>query len=300
MKYDEFLDFIQNQTKSTAGKGGSVRINHIIKNNGRELDGLVILEKDCSVSPTIYLNQYYEQHRNGRELSEIVNEILVIYRQNRDRIQVNTNLFNEFLNVRSMIVYRVVNYQQNLKLLNKIPHKKFLDLAVIYYCLLEQTGDGNATALIYNTHVSQWGVTEDDIFEAAIENTPKLLKSNIKPMSDLLKGMVPFDDEMIECCQEEVDSEEQMYVLTNQSKIHGASCMLYEDVLKEFSEKLGQDLYILPSSIHEVILLPKSDSYDREGLNCMVKEVNMDGVSLDEILSDHVYEYNRASGMIEM
>lgn len=115
--------------------------------------------------------------------------------------------------------------------------------------------------------------------------------------------MTPFnenDERMIECLEENQAEDEQMYVLTNQSKIHGASCILYEDVLRDFSDKLGRDLYILPSSIHEVILLPKTESFDRDGLNCMVQEVNRDGVSMDEVLSDHVYEYNRASGMIEM
>lgn len=303
MEYCEFLEKIQNQTRSIAGEGGKVTVNHILKNNGKELDGLTIMEEDSCISPTIYLNEYYEQYENGRGLDNILSEIRLIYTQNKDRIKINTELFYDFLKVRSMIVYRVINYEQNRKLLELIPHKKFLDLAVVYYCLLGQQTEGNATALIYNTHLDRWGVTDDDVFQAALENTPKLLKSNIKPMSDLIRKMTPFnenDERMIESFEKNQPEDEQMYVLTNQSKIHGASCILYEDVLRDFSDKLGRDLYILPSSIHEVILLPKTESFDREGLNCMVQEVNRDGVSMDEVLSDHVYEYNRASGMIEM
>ncbi|MDO5403617.1 MAG: DUF5688 family protein, partial [Eubacteriales bacterium] len=187
--------------------------------------------------------------------------------------------------------------------LESVPHKRFLDLAVIFYCLLKQQCDGNATALIYHSHLDMWGVTEDDIFNAAAANTPKLLKSSIRPMSELIKGIIPFEagnEQGIEYNENNSAAGEQMYVLTNESKIHGAACILYEDVLRDFSDKLGKDLYILPSSIHEVILLPKTADFSIDGLNSMVHEVNCDGVSDDEILSDHVYEYNRSSGMIEM
>lgn len=319
MEYCEFLNWIQNETKPTAGKGGKVTINHIIKNNGRELDGLVIMEAESKVSPTIYLNEFYEQYIDGRELTEILEEIELIYKENRNRIHISADFFHDYSNIQNTIVYRIVNYDQNQKLLENIPHKRFLDLAVIYYCLLEQKDEGNATALIYNNHIEMWGVTEDDIFQAAVRNTPRLLKSIIRPMSELFNHMNPFEESNMFCdrvlseeCTEkskldfnhEEWSEEaedaQLYVLTNCSKIHGASCMLYDDVLKTFADQIGRDLYILPSSIHEVILLPKLSCFDRNILDCMVKEVNCDGVSRDEILSDHVYEYNRKSGMIEM
>ena len=303
MKYCEFLDCIQNQTKSTAGKGGKVTVNHMIKNNGRELDGLVIMEENSHISPTIYLNDYYEQYINGRRLDSIVNEIITIYKENKNKISINTGLFNDFNSIKDMIVYRLVNYQQNKKLLESVPHKKFLDLAVIFYCLLEQQCDGNATALIYNSHMEMWGISECDIFKAAVKNTPRLLKSDIRPMSELIRRMMPLgiqDEDMLEYCEDSSCLDDQMYVLTNESKIHGAACILYEDVLRDFSNKLGRDLYILPSSIHEVILLPKTETFNIDCLNSMIHEVNCDGVSDDEILSDHVYKYNRVSGMIEM
>ena len=116
MEYCEFLENIQNRTKSIAGEGGKVTVNHILKNNGKELDGLTIMEEDSCISPTIYLNDYYEQYENGRGLDNILSEIRLIYMQNKDRIKINTDLFYDFLKVRSMIVYRVINYEQNRKL----------------------------------------------------------------------------------------------------------------------------------------------------------------------------------------
>ena len=113
--------------------------------------------------------------------------------------------------------------------------------------------------------------------------TDKQGKNNIVEEVDL-KDYVPSD----------------MYVLTNESKLNGAACILYENVLYDFAQKLGADLYILPSSVHEVILLPKLSMFEKDELVNMVKEVNTEGVAADEVLSDHVYEYNRTERLITM
>ena len=91
-----------------------------------------------------------------------------------------------------------------------------------------------------------------------------------------------------------------MYILTNETKLNGAACILYENVLYDFAQKLGEDLYILPSSVHEVILLPKLSVFEKDELVNMVREVNTEGVAAEEVLSDHVYEYNRTQRLITM
>ena len=100
--------------------------------------------------------------------------------------------------------------------------------------------------------------------------------------------------------QDGYETDSDMYVLTNESKLNGAACILYENVLYDFAQKLGADLYILPSSVHEVILLPKLSMFEKDELVNMVKEVNTEGVAADEVLSDHVYEYNRTERLITM
>lgn len=297
MEYNDFLQCVQERTMETAGEGGSVTINHIIKNNGCELDGLVIMEAGSNISPTIYLNSFYDQYRDGRMLDEIVGEIKKIYIENKDRISVDPTYFRDFNKIKNRIVYKVINYEKNKKLLEKVPHKKVLDLAVVFYCLLDQQTDGNATALVYHSHVQAWKVTEDDVYQAAVDNTPRLLASSIKPMSAIIREMM--SQEVIEEeCNDFASNE--MFVLTNKTKINGASCMLYENVLNDFATKMDCDLYILPSSIHEVILLPMVDAFDKKELEKMVHEVNSEGVSNEEILSDNVYIYHRKDGMISM
>ena len=286
MEYKEFVEYIKMNAGYIAGEGGNITINHVIKNNGCEMDGLVIMEKGKDIAPTIYLDSFYELYTNGENIKNIIRQIEVIYEQNKNNVTFDVNILKHFDTIKDKIVYKVVNYRSNEKLLEQVPHKRILDLAVVFYCLLDNEYGRSATALIYNNNLKNWNVTIDDVYKAALKNTPDLLHSKISSMAALFEkcDYVPSD----------------MYVLTNESKLNGAACILYENVLYDFAQKLGADLYILPSSVHEVILLPKLSMFEKDELVNMVKEVNTEGVAADEVLSDHVYEYNRTERLITM
>ncbi len=305
MDYEAFKASIKECVGKKVEKGGKVVINHVLKNNGMELDGLVIMEKECNVAPTIYINGFYEQLCSGRELEDIVEELFKIYENNKSNFKFNPELFNEYSNIKQSVVYKVINYDKNRKLLRDVPHKKILDLAVVYYCLIGQNNGINATALIHNEHINVWKISQNELHSDAVKNTPHLLRSCIRPMSGVLSDMAQ-ELEMEDDIAKEITAmnlariENEMYVLTNSSRINGAACILYDEVLQQFAETLDDDLYILPSSIHEVIILPKACDYDRDTLVSMVREVNADGVAQDEILSDNVYEYNRKQKVITL
>lgn len=298
MEYKEFVEYIKMNAGYIAGEGGNITINHVIKNNGCEMDGLVIMEKGKDIAPTIYLDSFYELYTNGENIKNIIRQIEVIYEQNKNNVTFDVNILKHFDTIKDMIVYKVVNYRSNEKLLEQVPHKRILDLAVVFYCLLDNEYGRSATALIYNNNLKNWNVTIDDVYKAALKNTPDLLHSKISSMAALFeKCGVNVDGEEVDL-KDYVPSD--MYVLTNESKLNGAACILYENVLYDFAQKLGADLYILPSSVHEVILLPKLSMFEKDELVNMVKEVNTEGVAADEVLSDHVYEYNRTERLITM
>lgn len=298
MEYKEFVEYIKMNAGYIAGEGGNITINHVIKNNGCEMDGLVIMEKGKDIAPTIYLDSFYELYTNGENIKNIIRQIEVIYEQNKNNVTFDVNILKHFDTIKDKIVYKVVNYRSNEKLLEQVPHKRILDLAVVFYCLLDNEYGRSATALIYNNNLKNWNVTIDDVYKAALKNTPDLLHSKISSMAAL------FEKCGVNVDGEEVDLKDyvppDMYVLTNESKLNGAACILYENVLYDFAQKLGADLYILPSSVHEVILLPKLSMFEKDELVNMVKEVNTEGVAADEVLSDHVYEYNRTERLITM
>ena len=298
MEYKEFVEYIKMNAGYIAGEGGNITINHVIKNNGCEMDGLVIMEKGKDIAPTIYLDSFYELYTNGENIKNIIRQIEVIYEQNKNNVTFDVNILKHFDTIKDKIVYKVVNYRSNEKLLEQVPHKRILDLAVVFYCLLDNEYGRSATALIYNNNLKNWNVTIDDVYKAALKNTPDLLHSKISSMAALFeKCGVNVDGEEVDL-KDYVPSD--MYVLTNESKLNGAACILYENVLYDFAQKLGADLYILPSSVHEVILLPKLSMFEKDELVNMVKEVNTEGVAADEVLSDHVYEYNGTERLITM
>jgi len=298
MEYKEFVEYIKMNSGYIAGEGGNITINHVIQNNGCEMDGLVIMEKGKDIAPTIYLDSFYELYTNGENIKNIIRQIEVIYEQNKNNVTFDVNILKHFDTIKDKIVYKVVNYRSNEKLLEQVPHKRILDLAVVFYCLLDNEYGRSATALIYNNNLKNWNVTIDDVYKAALKNTPDLLHSKISSMAALFeKCGVNVDGEEVDL-KDYVPSD--MYVLTNESKLNGAACILYENVLYDFAQKLGADLYILPSSVHEVILLPKLSMFEKDELVNMVKEVNTEGVAADEVLSDHVYEYNRTERLITM
>lgn len=298
MEYKEFVEYIKMNAGYIAGEGGNITINHVIKNNGCEMDGLVIMEKGKDIAPTIYLDSFYELYTNGENIKNIIRQIEVIYEQNKNNVTFDVNILKHFDTIKDKIVYKVVNYRSNEKLLEQVPHKRILDLAVVFYCLLDNEYGRSATALIYNNNLKNWNVTIDDVYKVALKNTPDLLHSKISSMAALFeKCGVNVDGEEVDL-KDYVPSD--MYVLTNESKLNGAACILYENVLYDFAQKLGADLYILPSSVHEVILLPKLSMFEKDELVNMVKEVNTEGVAADEVLSDHVYEYNRTERLITM
>lgn len=300
MEYREFLENVRKEVESRYDSNVNVTLNHVMKNNGTELDGITIMEKDKNIAPTIYINSFYDRYREGVSLKAVVSEIIRIYNQNKNSININADYFENYENVRKTIVYKLVNYQKNKKLLEDVPYKRVLDLAVVFYCLIEQRKGVSATALIHNEHLRIWNVTEDEIYNDALKNTPVLLAGSIVPMSKILSeiaGTAPVDNDEKVC---EYTGEDILYVLTNSSRVNGAACILYDNLLKKFANDVHSDLYILPSSVHEVIIVPKKNAFDKSELADMVREVNEHGVSQDEILSDNVYEYNRKNGLITM
>lgn len=305
MNYKRFLTCVREHVEAKIKKGDVVQINHVIKNNGTELDGINIVEKGVNITPTIYLNDFYLQYLKGKSIEDIVDEIFVIHNNTKkSKIVFDVEKFADFKSIKGSIFYKVINYGKNVKLLEDVPHKKVLDLAVVFYLLIKQEDDVNATALIHNNHLKTWGVTENEVYKEAVINTPRMFASEIKPLSCMLGEMAGNKEE--ELSKEDYESMilsskySELYVLTNSCRINGAACIFYDTVLEKFANLIDEDLFILPSSIHEVIILPKSNEYDKKKLVQMVREVNAEGVAAEEILSDNVYEYNRKDGLISM
>ncbi len=293
MNYQVFIEEIKEQLQKKLSIC-KIDIIDVPKNNGVILKGVRIMRKDCPVSPLIYLEQYFARYQAGEEIGMLIADIVDCYQYSKINKPMQVDKYLVFDDVKERIVYKLINYEKNKTLLEEIPHVQFLDLAIVFYYICENSEPIQATILIRNTHLQMWNQTKENIFAIAIKNAPKQLKVCLRGMHAVIKDMLR-QEEMKEEILYHLDSkreQDDMYVLTNQKGIFGAACMLYYNVLESFSKRIKKDFYILPSSIHEVILVPKQEEMEAKKLKKMVKEVNESEVSEEEILSNNVYFYS--------
>lgn len=278
-----------------------IRIHSITKNNGIIMDGLMIKDDTSSVSPTIYLNQFFADYNHQVPLQYIIHQIMEIYETHKVNEVDITKLFFSYDNIAEQICFKLINYDMNQEMLKEIPHVPFLDMAIVFYYVFEHKQMGNGSITIRNEHLKMWKVEKNRVIEDAVINTPNKLKAQIFPMMQILEETMGHS--IIEENEWQTDLYEDnicpMYVLTNETKMNGAACILYP----QFAQNLPKediDYYILPSSIHEVILLPAHEIQDEDDLQKMVYEVNETQVEPEEVLSNHVYYYSCKSGKIAM
>lgn len=268
MDYTKFIRTMQNKVKENLCSDVTVEIHSTVKNNGTIRTGLIFNQPGVNVSPTIYLEEFYDQYLQGESVNDLVLSIQEIYEKVKVKKSFPYNNILDYSKMKDRIVYKVIRRESNEELLKQIPYENFLDLAIVFYALLETTEFGTATLLIRNEHLRGWQISKKEIIEAARENTPKLLPIEV--------GMLT----------------EYMYIVTNSMRSFGAAVMTYDGVLKQIRAMLGENFYVLPSSVHEIILVPESYGMERSHLQEMVKEINRTEVENEEILSDNVYYYS--------
>lgn len=152
--------------------------------------------------------------------------------------------------------------------------------------------------MITHEYMEMWGVTEKDLWEAAQDNTAALLPAKIRDIKEILHEAArvrmgkSYSKEIVDEVLNQRSNKGPMYVLTNETGFFGASCLLYHDVLDDFADRLGTNLYILPVSIHEVVLIPINSNIKYEPLSEIIKAVNHTEVLKEDFLSDSLYYYS--------
>lgn len=289
MNYQEFLDEILKIMKEMYPKC-TVEIVDVTKNNNVSLKGLIIRAEDTNVVPTIYMDTFYKLYKWNWRMEDIALKIKETYEQGLPKNKLDMSFFKNFELVKNKIVYRLINAEQNAGLLQNIPHIRFWDLAICFSYLFHSEELGNGTILIHNSHMEMWQVENADLMKMAEINTPKLLPVQFGEMKDELKELGASMD-----CDLDMLEPGCMYILTNKQKIHGSAVILYPKVLSDIAAKLKRDFFILPSSLHEVLILPvREDEPLKEQMRStcsMVSEVNMTQLTPDEILTNNPFYY---------
>lgn len=294
-KKQEFYNNVANGVSEILGDEMVVEIQQVTKVN-LSLDGLTIRKRNESIAPTIYLNQYFNQFNNGRTMDDIVQDIIRVYENNQPekiRDVFKTEDFYDFDKMKEKIVLKVINTERNLDLLKQVPNLSMegLGLSVVFYVSL-MTGEQSAGILIKNEHLRLWEKTVSDLLTVAETNTNRMHAFTIKSINEVLSGMFGFEEDLI-------PDEPAFYVLTDENKTFGASQLYLKNKIREFAKQQDCDVYILPSSIHELLLL-RADFPNLEPsyLKEMVYEVNSTQVSEEEFLFEGAYKYELATDKI--
>ena len=284
-EYSEYVEEVRKAVEREIGK--TVRVQKVNKNNGLVLDGLTILAEGVNVSPTIYLNGFFEEYLSDGAVA-VAKRILAIYEANKPKESVDISFFMDIEKVRPKIKMKLINYEKNKELLEQVPHIRFLDLAIVFMVVLGSDCDnGFASILIQNHHLHFWNMDAEDLYNLAMNNTADDFE--IIPMRSVIEAIMDEESAGIIMNNGEIE----MSILTNHSRLQGAAGMLHKGIIKQYMKETKADkVWIIPSSIHETLLIPCDLMLDMEYVKDMVKEVNATQVQPEEILSDNVYVYD--------
>ena len=295
MTKTKFYESVAEIVSEVLGSGVIVEIQEVTKVN-LSLEALTIRKQGENIAPTIYLNQYFNQFNDGRAMDDIVQDIIKVYENNQPENIMDvfkTEDFYDFDKMKEKIVLKVINTERNLDLLEQVPHLDMegLGLSVVFYVSL-MTGEQSAGILIKNEHLRLWEKTVSDLLTVAEINTNRMHAFTIKSINEVLSGMFGFEEDLI-------PDEPAFYVLTDENKTFGASQLYLKDKIREFAKKNNCDVYILPSSVHELLLL-RADfpNVEPEYLKEMVCEVNATEVSDEDFLCDGAYKFELATDKI--
>ncbi len=269
-----------------------VQWNVFTKNNDTKRFGIIIqLSGDESVCPTIYVDRFYEDFlRKKKTIDEVAEQVWELIDKVRFQKERYRNFSAQWEDCKDRIYYRLVSRKRNKELLEDIPYIPFLDLAIIFGVVCNRTEDGLETLTVTEQLLSVWEQTTAELFRLAEKNTPQLFPARMTPLLTMLFEYLDLPDAEIPEVSEDYPA---MQFLSNTSGINGASVLLYPGMIESIAAELDANLYILPSSIHELIILPESTDTEASELSAMVKHINENHVSRDEILSDQSYFYDR-------
>ncbi|MBO5207924.1 MAG: hypothetical protein J6B68_01120 [Lachnospiraceae bacterium] len=303
MIFEQFKTKVCSALKEVMGEEYEIAYKEVTKNNGVVLRGIIIAKEGSNVSPTIYIDELYDDYKEGRAFGDIIYDILCAYQRSAKEIQMDMNFFTQYAQVKKRVLYKLIHLESNRKLLEDIPYVKWNDLAIVFYYAMEEEYCGKATILIRNSHLKMWGIDVDTLYQDAKANMTKLLPEELLPIKKIIQEFLSKN------LQQEIEEDEiglseststMMYVLSNRDRIFGAASILYSEAMKELTKKLNKNLIILPSSVHEVILVPDNGTTEKSLFKDMVKEVNDTQVEPEEILSYSVYYYDRITEKIKI
>lgn len=297
MNYEEFIIEVLKKISAELGEEYEIICKDIVKNNSCVFKCLYIMNKcvdeNMKMTPAIYLEYWFDRYQHGESIESIVAKLIMVYYESvniADSFDL-TNISKDRL--KECIFYRLVNYEANKEQLYDVPYIPFLDLALTFHYRCKQSDNSVNSFRINDKLMKMWGLCVDDLFDYAEQNMPVMFPDVFATLSNVMRKYIP-------CSCDELDFSENIFVLTNNYGINGATAMLYTTKLHKLADFLDDDLYIIPSSIHEIIIIPVNEANDGEIIKSLINEVNYSQVLPEERLSDNLYIFRKETKIVEI
>lgn len=300
MTYQEFREIVKVQIRHFLPQklaDADIRIQEVTKNNHVKLYGLVIKGQEDRIVPTLYLEPYYEKYRDEMDMGSILSSLVAQYEKGKEK---GSNLLpfsvEDYEQVKDKL-YLTILSQDNQEYLKETVHQDIpeTDLTSVVRVLCgEKEEQGIGSFALKESLLAIWGQAKEEVYGQALTNTERLFPAELLTMQEVIRSLVSPSDVMGQ--KEENSSRDllpyEQYVLSNTEKFHGATAILYPGLLQEIGEATKSNFFLLPSSLHEVILMKDNGEMSAEELQRMVMQINRTEVAPQEVLSDEVYCYD--------
>ncbi len=299
MEYEKFKEQFVEDLKERLEAGGekfSVDLNAVQKMN-QNYEAVTVKPEDAIIGVNLNMNEIYERYDRGMSYDTLVSEVAEkADRALHDRPDFNLDALQDYDQMKEKLSMEVVSAERNADLLEKVPHKNMEDMAVVYRFVLDSDSEGRGSILVTNQLMDNYGITAEQLHEDALKYAPVMRPAVIQTMAEtLLEMMGPEAKDMIP-----VLPDDPLFVATVPDKIQGAGVLAYQDFMEQAAERVGGDFFILPSSIHEILLVRDDGTFDINHLEDMVKQVNETEVAPEDLLTDSVYHYDSKEKIFEL
>lgn len=294
MKAIQFYTNLTETLKENLGTDWTIELHtDVVLNNGTTHIALILYKNGEKLHPQIYLERFFEDYKRGKTMKEILQDVMTTYEEALKNINPDSlSGIEDWEQVKGRLAFRLLSKERNKETLENYVYQEFLDLVAIVTFCAEIDEQGVKAIRVTHDLAERWNVSEEEILQAAEENTESLFPVRMEPILDTLCRVADISrDDLPEEVLAEEDSP-QIMVLTNYLGVNGATVLLYDSFLQQVYEKLGGKFIILPCSIHEVIVMPSASAPHAADSQKMVEQINRSAVKEEEILSDSVYLYD--------
>lgn len=287
--FDCYIENVKMKAGEIFGNGFEIEAVNTQKNNGVTKHGVTVRTRGSATSPVFYMEDYFARKVS---VEDVVADMVRIMENQPTLEGLNPDELVEFEKMRDYVRFRLINYEDNRKLLERIPYKDVLDLAKVYYLEIGVKENQRGTIMINSKHMEIWGISLEELDRIAEINMKQRKPAVIKTMGEIIREL--FDVQLFK------EETEKFYVATSKDMMYGASVLIYDNLFDKLSEKLNCDLFIIPSSVNELIIVPDNGVWNKEDIKNCIFSINREEVAREERLSDSLYYFNRKTGFVMM